>query len=288
MELPFGLPIIIYFGLAAMASGTAMLGSVLALSSRLHDHPIRSQSFLAAAIAIGLGGIALILDLEAPEAWWKILAYFNPQSWISWGARIVVIFGFISAAAWYFFRLRTAAAPSVAGVALALLMLAAGIAVALYPAYVLGQMTARALWASHLLAPLFVVSALHAGQASLTLISHPRPGGQGPIDSIGWRLFDVLVVLSQVGLVAMYLRGRERLSSEAVGFLTSGLPAGYLWIGVIAHRVDFALRLRRDPSTSSSSRRAARPGAMQPGGGFLFARLVGAGRAKRRHDCRRI
>ena len=234
MELPFGLPIIIYFGLAAMASGAAILGSWLALSRNQHYRAIRPRSFLVAAIAIGLGGIALVLDLESPGEWWKILAYFNPQSWISWGARIVVLFGLISAVAWLFFRLRPAEAPSITGVALALLMLAAGIAVALYPAYVLGQMTARALWASHLLAPLFAVSALHAGLASLTLISHPKPGGQSPIDGMGWRLLDVVIVLAQVGIVTLYLRGRESLSSEATGFLTSGLPAGYLWIGVIA------------------------------------------------------
>ena len=51
---------------------------------------------------------------------------------------------------------------------------------------------------------------------------------------MGWRVFDVLIVLLQVGLVTAYLQGRESLSAEATGFLTSGLPMGYLWIGVIA------------------------------------------------------
>ncbi len=231
MELPFGVPIILYFGLAAIASGTAILGSLFALSGDRDDGAIKARSFLVAAIAIGLGGIALVIDLESPSGWWKILVYFNPKSWISWGARIVVVFSLITVVAWLFFRARAVNGPSGTGIVLALLVLAAGIAVALYPAYVLRQMTARALWASGLLVPLFAVSALHAGQASLTLISRH---GSSRIDGIGWRIFDVLIVLLQVGLVTAYLLGQERLSPEATGFLTSGLPARYLWIGVIA------------------------------------------------------
>ena len=234
MELPFGLPIVLYFGLAAMASGSAILGSLMALSSSSYYGVIRSRSFLVAAIAIGLGGIALVLDLESPAGWWKILAYFNPQSWISLGARIVIVFGLVTGVAWLFFRVRTENGPSAIGIVLALLVLAAGIAVAIYPAYILRQMTARALWASGLLVPLFVVSALHAGQASLTLVSRHRSRGQSQIDSTGWRVFDVFIVLLQVGLVTAYLQGSESLSTEATGFLTTGLPSGYLWIGVIA------------------------------------------------------
>jgi formate-dependent nitrite reductase membrane component NrfD len=117
---------------------------------------------------------------------------------------------------------------------LALLALAVGLAVAIYPAYVLRQMTARVLWASSVLVPLFVASALHAGQASLALIAGRGMQGRGRVNGTAWRLVDTLLILSQVGLVTAYVWNRAGLSYEAAGFLTSGLPAGYLWIGVIA------------------------------------------------------
>ena len=152
-------------------------------------HGLARRGFLLAAVGIFLGSLALIADLEAPGSFWMILAHFNPASWIAWGARIITLFGLLCALVWLWLsRGERVGSELSAGLKICTGVTAAlGLAIGLYPAWVLMQSVARPLWGSPWIAPLFLVSALHTGLAAL-LLSQVMAGSDGEEAPGGGRL----------------------------------------------------------------------------------------------------
>ncbi len=227
--VPFGVPIVVYLTFAAIAAGTALLAVWLLFRGDSAERSAGRRGLLVATFAIAIGGCSLILDLEAPALFTYILRYFNPASMIAWGARAITVFGLLTAFTWWALGRDTDAsgAPRVRGILPVALVLIAllSVFIGLYPAWVLAQSTARPLWASPLLAPLLLLSAIHAGVA-VHLLGRGARRWQGSGLEIG------LVALQAVVLV-LYLLQIDAAYGAAKARLMTGSLAPWLWGGVV-------------------------------------------------------
>ena len=229
---PFGWPVVIYLALAGVAAGCALLSAWALLRGDAAGRPAAIRGFGLATGAIALGGLALVADLEAPGRFWLILAYFNPGSMIAWGARIITLFGILGAFAWAVLRRQPNDAPST-GMRLVVGSLAIlALAVALYPGWVLPQAAARPLWGSPWIAPLFLVSAIHAGLAASLLLN--LAGGRDSSRRPGFGLAsEALLVIAQAMLLATWFLTVTSGYPEAASRITGGELAVWLWGGVV-------------------------------------------------------
>lgn len=233
VETPFGWPIVVYLSLAALAAGSALVGCWrLARGARVDGR----RSLLLALSTIVIGMLALIADLEAPSRLLAILRHFNPESMIAWGARAISLFAVLAGFIWWSTGRdgeRTEVLTPSARERIGLLVLGAlAVFVGVYPALVLAQATARPLWSSPVLVPLFLVSALHAGIAA-GLLTRGRGGGRNGEPALASRSVEMILIVAQAILLAVFLFGIGDAMSDARGRLLTGSLAPFLWLGVV-------------------------------------------------------
>ena len=173
--VPFGIQVVIYLFLAGIAAGAGFMGSVALASGQRAPFEGGRLALTVAIVCALVGSVFLILDLTQPGDFLLILTSANPSSAISWGARILVLFIFSA----IFVRVtvrnwdeadvqRGFKGGEVVGVWLLRL---SALGLAFYPAFVLRQGEAYALWQNALLIPLIAVSAFHAGLAAMLFVT---------------------------------------------------------------------------------------------------------------------
>ena len=230
--VPYGWPIVVYLALAALAVGAALVAVALLLGRQRAEEATRiagRRSLMVACGAIALGGVALIVDLEAPARFGLILRYANPASMIAWGARAITLFGLLTAVAWW--ALGRAPRASL-GTGWRLLLGSIGLLavfIGLYPGWFLDQATARPLWDGPLIAPLFLLSALHAGVAVALVVRLGAPG-DGRSRHGSW---ETVLVIGQALLLGGYLVGIDPAHGAARDRMLTGALAPWLWGGVV-------------------------------------------------------
>lgn len=214
-ERPFQWPIAAYLTLAGVGAGAATAGAWRI--ARAPDDPARlgRSALLLALITISIGGVCLIVDLEGPTRFWMILAHANPTSVIAWGARILTVFALFTGFAWMLESTRPVDEPVTTGTkGLLLLVGLAALALAVYPAFVLRQASAaRPLWSDALLVPLFTLSGLHAGLASLAFLR----GGSPFLETTSVRRLDIVLLLLLAVLLPMFTTTSVPLLIVALG-----------------------------------------------------------------------
>lgn len=211
---PFGWWIAIYFALATLAAGTAGAACVLLRrgdeSSLLRARAVLLISFLA----ISLGMLALIADLEHPSEFWLTIKHYNPASWISRGSRIAMFFTAVTALLLLVVRNgEDRDGWTAMGVPILFIL---AISLAIYPSFVLAQELGRPNWQSPLLPILFGVGALHIGTSILGTS----------------RGLEVGLAVLEFGLVASYLATTQEALSSLAGTLLGLLTLGcvFLWL----------------------------------------------------------
>lgn len=231
--VPFGWPVVIYMTLAGLAAGAALTGCWLLWRGSEGGLRAARRGFLLAASAILVGSLCLVADLEAPGRFWMVLAYFNPASWIAWGARIIVLFGLLTGLAWVLSRGAAAASRLSPGLKTCCAGIAClAVAIGLYPAWVLMQAAARPLWGSPLIAPLFLASALHTGLAAL-LASQVIAGAGDDDPAPGGARFERSLIVAQALFLGLYLLTLASGYEAARARLLYGDLALWLWGGVV-------------------------------------------------------
>ena len=230
VEVPFGWPVVLYLGLAAIAAGSALFGCWSLLRGALERG---RRSLLVAISTIVVGLLCLVVDLESPGRFLAILQHFNPASMIAWGVRGVSLFVILATFMWWTTGRSRAGSFAVSAPLRFGLVLLGGLAifVGLYPAWVLAQATARPLWSSPFIAPLFLVSALHAGIATYLVV---RPERDVDNDRIAEPAVEVGLVMIQACALALFLFGIGDAYGGARARLLTGSLAPSLWLGVVA------------------------------------------------------
>lgn len=160
-----------YLFLGGLGGGIMALGAGFDLFFQPNDGEADRRPAIFAAVAgvvaLGVGSLLLVADLEQPLK--AIYALTNWSSWIAWGVLFISLY-FVAAAFYglpYVFGKRKVASgmQKVAGTAAAVL----GLLVAVYTGFLLSGSTGIPLWNTPALPLLFVVSGFSTGAALLML-----------------------------------------------------------------------------------------------------------------------
>lgn len=223
---PFGWPIVIYLSLAGVACGSCLSALYLSSSENENSQKLVKPSFWLAALTIGFGSFFLIADLESPKEFYLILTEFNSSSVISWGARIITLFTMICIYSAFFYEKGNKKS---LGPMLKILLIVLAIAIGIYPALVLNQGTARPLWSSTWLIPLFLFVGTHSGLICTQLMAN---NAWHKTNDTKIKKFDYGFVVLQI-LLLILLFTSTHLPEEGKVRLLKGEFGYWLWGGVV-------------------------------------------------------
>lgn len=156
---------VLYFFFSGLTSGSFLL-SLWAGYEREKLKPVAKPAAVITPISLAIGLFLLVLHLERPFQFWRILITFKPTSTTSWGAWVLNIFLIISilyAFLWLINKGEKAKALGLLGLPFALFT-------GLYTGLLLMQMSGNALWDSALLPWIFLVGGLLAAIAVSVLV----------------------------------------------------------------------------------------------------------------------
>lgn len=259
----------LYLFLGGLVAGLMVLSGMAALRRRSDDPP-RSRAVLLlpwmAPILLTLGMLFLFLDLENKLNVWRFYFAFRPASPMSWGAWILVaIYPVAIAHAWLktppfvqdavLGRLRflqpvaarIAACPLAAPRRVAQLSVFLGVLLGIYTGVLLGTLSARPLWNSAILGPLFLTSGVSAGAAFTMLWRINEP------ERVALSRLDVRLMLLELVLLGLWLTGLVTggdAARQAAGLVLGGPYTASFWVlivaaGLIVPLIAESLELRR-------------------------------------------
>ncbi len=237
-EVPWGLMIGIYFILAGVAAGTTLMAEGVAPQDDRMAVAFAWRTSWVALVVLILCGVLLIVDLGRPARFFLMMTRFaNPGSAMAVGAKLIALKGFLLALYLYLLHRRRRAlaagdmalAPGVTQTAytvVPVLLAAASLCLAAYPAILLAQTWFSPLAASSGAALLFVTTALLMGAAVATCTA--------PDATVVARLRGVMLCLgaAQLGLlllVGLALYGGPPAGERALGILLGGRAAVVFW-----------------------------------------------------------
>lgn len=245
------IPVYLFFG--GLVAGMMILGGWALLRSARSGNAKRLsalQAPLLGFVLINLGMGALFLDLAHKLQVWRVYLTFQLASPMSWGSWVLLLV-YAALLLWALALLprawpRAAARmPAVRGAGDALrarpaalqaiggLNIVLGIALGLYTGILLNTMVARPLWNSALLAPLFLVSGVSAGAATLHLAG---AGRAEPAVDRGLMRTDLALLaleLLLIGLLIGHLLAASPSHAAAAELLLGGPYTLVFWGGVV-------------------------------------------------------
>jgi formate-dependent nitrite reductase membrane component NrfD len=251
----WGWEIPVYLFLGGLVAGLMVLSGY-----RLYrGAPRRDSAFalmpLLGLVLLGLGMLALFLDLEHKPFAWRLYVAFRPRSPMSWGAWILLLVVPVLAAMalihppapiarrvplveraadWLARRPRIRRAIAGASVGL-------GIALGAYTGILLSSLGARPLWNSAALAPLFLVSGLSSSAALGHWLARDRDESEALVRA------DVAFLLAELALIALFLIGLAsagRAHAQAAGALLGGPFTAVFWALVVGLGVALPLLIQ--------------------------------------------
>ncbi len=200
---------VLYFFFSGLTSGSFLL-SLWAGYEREKMKPVAKFAAVITPISLVISLLLLVLHLERPFQFWRILITFKPTSTTSWGAWVLNIFLIVSilhAFLWLTNKGEKAKTLGLFGLPLALFT-------GLYTGLLLMQMSGNALWDSALLPWIFLVSGLLTAIAVTVIVLTVI--GQEPTESF-FGLRKYIGALITIELLMIF--------SELVGLFTGGAAA---------------------------------------------------------------
>lgn len=280
----WGWQVPVYLFLGGLSAGVMIVSALLAARGR----PSRTARLLAlsAPALVAAGMFALMLDLEHPSHVLRFYLAFRPTSPMSWGAWILLgvfpvttLFGISQldspdvpklpglAVLWRWTQPR--------GRALGRATLGLGVALGLYTGILLSTLSARPLWGSALLGPLFLASGLSTGIAWL-LLFRLREDERHVLAL--WDRWAIFVELALLGLFLLGLATGGASSRAAAGLLLGdGRFTAIFWALVVIAGLLVPLLLARSTERRGLALPAIAPVLVLSGGFALRWVLVAAG-----------
>lgn len=256
----------VYLFLGGMVAGLMIIAGWRVLRSKVED---RSDAFRLLAwlapVLISLGMLALWLDLANRFNALRFYLAFVPTSPMSWGSWILLIvypvsvlfalgelpgrwLGILRQRSWTapLARLAEWAAKPAVTRALSIAAIFTGIGLGIYTGVLLGAFSARPLWNTAILGPLFLVSGLSTGTALMMLfgVTNEERHLLGRID-LGLMAVELLLL----GLFLFSLFNGGAVQREAAALMLGGEFTAWFWslvifVGLLAPVTLEALELR--------------------------------------------
>lgn len=200
---------VLYFFLSGLTSGCFLL-SLWAGYGREELKPVAKSAAVITPISLVIGLLMLILHLERPFQFWRILVTFKPTSTTSWGAWMLNIF-FIISILYAFLWLKNKGDKAKM---LGFLGLPFALFIGLYTGLLLMQMSGNALWDSALLPWMFLVGGLLTAMAATVLVL-TASGQEAKEPFYGLRQYICALIIIELLMIF----------SEFVGLFTGGAAA---------------------------------------------------------------
>jgi len=241
----WGWEIPVYLFLGGLAAGLLVLPAVLEMVRKDVNLPASVKHMPLAGLAmISLGMVALFLDLEYKLHVYRFYLSLEPASPMSWGSWILLLVYPAGLLLWLmllgedgrrrllparvadatvrFFRNRRSA--------ILWSNVVAGVSLGTYTGLLLGTLSARPLWNTTVLGPLFLVSGLSTAAAFMLLF---RPRGDTHDKLVKWDMALIAVELFFIGLFILTLTTGSRVSQLAARDFLGGPWTGLFWSLVV-------------------------------------------------------
>lgn len=221
------------FFLGALGGGLLIIGSSATLL--YGSGHVNATPFLAALIAMGVGSSLLVIELGNPFGAWRV--FTNPRSYLMIGASLMTMSMGLSILLGSFY-IANVPWSRLVGIqyTLAILATLTGLGVALYPGLLLGEMASRPFWRGPLLAPLFLLSGLSTGIATLCLLNHIWPAPDERLYSLLTNMNALLLLAQVIGWSTYVFIKRSLASPRETVALNDAFSGGrkiVFWCGFI-------------------------------------------------------
>ncbi len=156
---------VLYFFFGGLTAGSFLLSFWAGYEKENLRHLAKASAVIS-TISLMIGLLLLVLHLERPFQFWRIMITFKPTSTTSWGAWALNIFFVVSVLYSYFWlREKPSAARKFGYIGLPL-----AIYIGMYTGLLLMQMSGNPLWESALLPWMFLVGGLISAMAAVVLV----------------------------------------------------------------------------------------------------------------------
>ncbi len=237
--VPWGTDVALYMWTKSVSAGALLVASVGALFDRFTGSTIATTwAPLIAMVFLAITGLLLIVDLEHPARFLRILTRPQWKSWLVRGAVILSAFGALI----ILWLVPLVAGPQLAPPSvyrlIALLAVPVSAAAAAYTAFLLAQATGRELWATPLAAPHLIVQALLAGSGALLMAATAlnAPGSVcSPADLAWLRIMFLMCLAVHAAFLAaeVFMPHRSTHVARAVSTILSGKYSREFWIAAV-------------------------------------------------------
>ncbi|MDE5416445.1 polysulfide reductase NrfD [Labilibaculum sp. DW002] len=241
----WGWEIPLYLFLGGLAAGILFFASLYTLLGREKELPtaVRKATFLVPIILIvGLG--ALFLDLKNKLYFWQLYTTIRIESPMSWGAWILMLITPLSMA-WCLSYWRDLAPGwkyklewleyieklvNKYRKPMAWILIVSSVILGIYTGILLSAFNARPLWNTSILGPLFLVSGLSTGAATIMWLSKEQ------LERSLFSKIDLLLIGIEVFFIIHLFMGfmaSNAAQIEAAGLFLGGAYTLPFWIGVV-------------------------------------------------------
>jgi formate-dependent nitrite reductase membrane component NrfD len=227
-------PISVYLFLGGLAAGLLFFASLITVLGKDKDYPTTVKyASIVSPIALTLGLLALFYDLTHKFYFWRLYTTIRIESPMSWGAWVLLIitplsflwvfsyyseifpkwelkFSFLKKFESYLKENRKI-------IAYALIPLS--IVLGVYTGILLSAFNARPLWNNAILGPLFLVSGLSTGAATIILLAKSKK------EKHLFSKIDLALIVLELGLIVHMLMGMyagSEVQLEAMQLLVGG------------------------------------------------------------------
>jgi len=241
----WGWEIPVYLFLGGLAAGLLILPAVLELVRKEGKLPNSVRYMpLMGLVMISLGMVALFLDLEYKLHVYRFYMSLELASPMSWGSWILILVYPAGLLLWLMLlgedgRRRVLPAKLADGTTsffrnrrkfIVWSSITAGAALGTYTGLLLGTLSARPLWNTTVLGPLFLVSGLSTAAAFMLLF---RPAGAIQEKLVKWDMVLIVAELTFIALFILTLATGSRVSRMAADDLLGGRWTGVFWALVV-------------------------------------------------------
>jgi Fe-S-cluster-containing dehydrogenase component/formate-dependent nitrite reductase membrane component NrfD len=228
-QRPWGWHVSTYLWTKSISAGALLVAALLfSLGGIPNSHALLTVlAPVVSLLFLGATNLFLVLDLERPERFWRVMLWPHWRSWLVKGAYILVVFGALVTATGISGVLRSDNLVRVLFWPTALLAVGA----AVYTAFLLRQATGRDFWQSPLLAPHLIVQAFVAGSATLIVLATAVDrGAVGRIAAV----LAISLILSVI-LVAVEVGRPHRTAHtrQAIRNMTHGESGFLFWSALV-------------------------------------------------------
>jgi Fe-S-cluster-containing dehydrogenase component/formate-dependent nitrite reductase membrane component NrfD len=263
---PWGWHVPAYLWTKSIAGGVFLVAAILFLiGGTPNTHSLLTLGApLVALVFLAATNVLLVMDLERPERFWRVLLWPHWSSWLVLGAYILVAYGALVTV--------TGAASLLGWSGFHRIMLwptsALALAAAGYSAFLLAQAKGRDLWQSPILPIHLAVQAVIAGAAALGVLALVLDRGAsrpiGIVLALGLAA-SLLLILSEINLPHVTAH-----TSQAIHNMTTGEAALPFWGGALLAGIGLPLGLSLWASTGGPAVVLAAAGVLALAGLALY------------------